>query len=144
MTSTATPSWRLPVVVGILVLLQSACGGHTSSRSGAAAEPGPGGSRPPQTAPPPMRGDATGSALLTWQPPTRHEDGSPLTDLSGYRIEYGMVPESLDSTVTLTNPGLTSYLVENLTTGQWFFTIRAFDTEGRTSARSGMASKTIG
>jgi hypothetical protein len=82
--------------------------------------------------------------LLSWQPPVEREDGTPLTELAGFRVEFGMNPEALDSEVTLDNPGLTSYLVEGLTEGTWYFVVRALDTEGRISAPSGMASKTIG
>ena len=76
--------------------------------------------------------------------PTEREDGTPLTDLAGFRIFYGQDPEDLDVVVELTNPGLSSYLIEYLGLGTWYFTMTAFDDEGRESARSDMASKTIG
>jgi len=30
-----------------------------------------------------------GTALLSWTAPTENSDGSPLTDLAGYKIHYG-------------------------------------------------------
>jgi len=30
-----------------------------------------------------------GSALLSWNAPSTNEDGTPLTDLAGYKIYYG-------------------------------------------------------
>src|SRR5262245_53773176 len=32
---------------------------------------------------------ATGSVTLSWTPPTQNEDGSALTNLSGYEVRYG-------------------------------------------------------
>ncbi len=32
---------------------------------------------------------SAGDATLSWDPPTTNADGTPLTDLAGYRIYYG-------------------------------------------------------
>jgi len=86
---------------------------------------------------------ATGSATLSWQPPVERTDGSPLTDLAGYRIYYGNAPDDLRQAVKLDNPGVTSYVVENLSRGTWYFTMTAFDTSGLESDHSSIGSKTI-
>ena len=96
---------------------------------------------PPDPDPPPP--DPTGTALLSWVPPTEREDGTPLLELAGYRIFYGQDPDNLDVIVELDNPGLTSYLIEYLGLGTWYFSMTAFDGEGRESAPSDTASKTI-
>jgi hypothetical protein len=95
----------------------------------------------PPVEPPPDPTD--GTALLSWLAPTQREDGTPLTDLAGFHIFYGQDPQNLDTVIELTNPGLSSYLIEYLGLGTWYFTMTAFDDEGRESARSEMASKTI-
>lgn len=86
---------------------------------------------------------STGSATLSWEPPTQRTDGSPLTDLAGYRIAYGNSPDNLGQGVTLNNPGVTRYVVENLSRGTWYFAMKAFDTSGSESDSSAVGSKTI-
>ena len=73
-----------------------------------------------------MEQSASGNATLSWEPPTQRTDGSPLTDLAGYRIAYGTAPDNLGEMVTLNNPGMTSYVVENLARGTWYFAMTAF------------------
>jgi len=86
---------------------------------------------------------ATGNATLSWQPPVQRTDGSALTDLAGYRIYYGNTSTNLGQSITLNNSGLTSYVVENLSQGTWYFSMTAFDASGAESNRSSVASKTI-
>ena len=91
------------------------------------------------TTPPP----AVGSATLTWQPPTERTDGSVLSNLAGYRIYYGNSPGNYSQTVNLNNPGLSSYVIDNLAGGTWYFTMTAVDAAGLESARTNPVSKTI-
>jgi hypothetical protein len=86
---------------------------------------------------------ATGSATLTWTPPTQNTDGSALTDLAGYKIYWGTTQGSYPNSVTLTNPGLTSYVVTDLVPGTYFFVATALNSAGTESAFSAPASKTI-
>lgn len=86
----------------------------------------------------------TGSATLSWQPPTERTDGSALSNLSGYRIYYGTAQGNYPNLVRLTNPGLTSYVIENLAGGTWYFVMTAVDGGGLESARTNPVSKTIG
>lgn len=87
---------------------------------------------------------ATGSATLTWQPPTTRTDDSPLTNLAGFRIRYGTSQGSYPNVITLDNPGLTTYVVENLTPATYHFVMSAFDEAGLESANTNSVSKTIG
>jgi hypothetical protein len=86
---------------------------------------------------------ATGSATLSWNPPTQNTDGSPLTNLAGYRIYWGTQQGTYPNSVTLNNPGLTSYVVESLVPGTYFFVATAVNAVGAESSFSGTASKTI-
>jgi hypothetical protein len=86
---------------------------------------------------------ATGSVTLSWTPPTSHTDGSPLTDLAGYKVYWGTQQGEYPNTVTLNNPGLTSYTIDQLTAATWYFVTTAFDKAGVESAYSGVASKTL-
>jgi hypothetical protein len=85
----------------------------------------------------------TGAASLSWTPPTRNTDGSSLTNLAGYRISYGTSASSLSQTVTVSNPGISSYVIDNLAAGTWYFSIKAYTSAGTESAASSVASKTV-
>jgi hypothetical protein len=87
---------------------------------------------------------ATGTATLSWTPPTENTDGSPLTDLAGYNLYWGTESGTYSSAVTLNGTGVTSYVVENLLSGAtYYFAITAFNGEGMESSFSNEASKTI-
>lgn len=86
---------------------------------------------------------ATGSATVSWTAPTQNSDGSALTNLAGYRIAYGRSATVLDRSVSLTNPSLSSFLVENLSSGAWFFAVSAVNSQGGASNASNVATKTI-
>jgi hypothetical protein len=80
---------------------------------------------------------------VTWSPPTTNTDGSPLTNLAGYKVYWGTQQGNYSSSVTLNNPGLTSYVVTNLTPGTWYFTVTSLNSQGVESSFSNAASKTI-
>lgn len=88
-------------------------------------------------------GSGGGQATLTWVPPTENTDGSALTNLAGYEVRYGQNRDNLDQTVRLNNPSLTSYLVENLGSGTWYFAVAAVNASGATSVLSNTGSKTV-
>jgi hypothetical protein len=84
-----------------------------------------------------------GRATLSWQAPSNDVDGSPLTDLAGFRIYYGNSANDLRYVIQVANPGARSRVIEDLTVGNWFFAATAYDQAGSESARSNVASKTI-
>ncbi len=86
---------------------------------------------------------ASGSATLSWLPPTQRTDGSPVGEISGYRLLYGQAPGGYTQSVTISNPGITSYMIEGLTSGEWFFAIQTLDGNGLFSAPSAEVSKVI-
>ena len=86
---------------------------------------------------------SNGTALLSWTPPTQNTDGSSLTDLAGYKIRYGTSPGNYSDTITLNNLGLSSYLVENLTSADWYFVMTSFNSSDIESSYSIEVSKTI-
>lgn len=85
----------------------------------------------------------TGSATLSWQPPTSNTDGSPLTNLAGYVVRYGTAPDALDIQVRIDNPGLVTYVVSNLAPATWYFQVVAYNSVGVESSPSATGSKTI-
>jgi hypothetical protein len=87
---------------------------------------------------------AVGAATLSWNPPTEKSDGTPLTYLAGYRIYYGKNADNLTQVVVVNNPGLTRYVVENLSPARWHFEMTSVTDEGIESRRTPTVSKTIG
>jgi len=85
----------------------------------------------------------TGSATLSWIAPTERTDGSTLTNLAGYRIRYGNARGNYGTTVNVSNPGLTTYVIDNLVSGTYYFVVTAYDGAGAESSFSNEASKTI-
>jgi hypothetical protein len=86
---------------------------------------------------------ATGNATLDWTPPTQNSDGTVLIDLAGYRVHYGTSPDQLTQSVSITNPGLTSYVVDDLATGTWYFAVTTYSAAGRESVLSGVISTKV-
>lgn len=84
---------------------------------------------------------AVGSSgvMLSWVPPTENDDGSPLTDLAGYRIRYGERSGAYANTVSLANPGLATYFLDGLVPSTYYFVISAYNTTGDESTYSNEA-----
>jgi hypothetical protein len=82
------------------------------------------------------RHGASGSAELSWSPPTERTDGSPLGDLAGYRILYGTASGQYDQAADIDNPGVTRFLVEHLAPGRWYFAVTAISADRMESAPS--------
>ncbi len=84
-----------------------------------------------------------GSATLSWTAPSENEDNSPLTDLAGYKIYWGTTPGIYPHSVTINNPGIATYVIENLAPGTYEFVSTAFNSAGVEGAYSNTATKTI-
>lgn len=84
-----------------------------------------------------------GSATLSWSVPTERTDGTPLTNLAGYNLYYGQTSGDYANKIEVNNAGVTSYMVDNLSTGSWFFVITAFDADGHESNPSNEGQKNL-
>ncbi|MCW8854871.1 MAG: fibronectin type III domain-containing protein, partial [Gammaproteobacteria bacterium] len=86
----------------------------------------------------------TGVVTLSWTPPTENTDESTLTDLSGYKIYYGLSENSLTNSITINNIGLTSYVIENINTNTtYYFSITSINSLNVESDYSNIVSKFI-
>jgi hypothetical protein len=85
----------------------------------------------------------TGSATLSWQPPTENADGSPLINLAGFVIRYGTRSDALTLEVKISNPGITTAMIEGLAPAKWYFTVSAYTSTGVESMPSAVGSKTV-
>ncbi len=127
-----------PVFVLALLLIITGCGGcGGGGGSGSSSSSNGNGS--------------SHSATLTWDAPTTNVDGTPLTDLAGYKVYYGTPSHNYTSVI---NVGMAScqnsngktvctYTVEGLTPGTYYFAITAYDIEGDMSFYSNEVGKKI-
>ncbi len=83
------------------------------------------------------------SVELSWQAPTQNEDGSPLTDLAGFKVYWGTSPGNYPNTVTVDNPSVLTYVLSNLVPNTYYFVATAVNSQGEESAPSPMATATI-
>lgn len=86
---------------------------------------------------------AAGSVSVSWVAPTHNDDGSVLTDLASFRIHYGKSPGNYSEQILIDNPGITTYVVENLTPDTYHFAATAINSEGVESDFSGEATVTV-
>ena len=84
-----------------------------------------------------------GAASLSWEPPTTNTDGSALTNLAGYRIVYGASPTQLTQMIQVGNPGVSSYVIDSLAPGTYYFAVRAYTNKGAESADSNVLAKVV-
>jgi hypothetical protein len=82
------------------------------------------------------------AVTLRWDAPTENVDGSPLTDLSGFRVYYGGGSRSYDGSIEVADPMATE-LVLNISPGTSYFAVTAYDADGDESALSNEVSKEI-
>jgi putative Ig domain-containing protein/fibronectin type III domain protein len=108
--------------------------GSSGGTSGGGTTGGGGTTTPPS--------GATGTATVSWQPPTANTNGTAISNLAGFTVYYGTSQSSYKS-VKVANPGLTSYTIDNLSAGTYYFTVAAYNTAGMASASGPIASKTI-
>lgn len=76
------------------------------------------------------------SGFIDWQPPLQNEDGSALTNLAGFVIQYGDTPLNLNQTITLNNPGIRHYVLTGVT-GPQYVSIMALNSANITSDPTG-------
>lgn len=83
------------------------------------------------------------SVEVSWDAPTTRADGSPLTNLAGFRIHYGTASGNYTQVVEVDNPSLDSYTVDNLTNGTYYFAVTAYDSDSMESNYSMEVSATL-
>lgn len=86
---------------------------------------------------------AVSSTTLSWTAPTMNEDGSALTDLTGYKIFYGRSSRNYTNEIPINNASITTYVVDNLSPDTYYFAAKAVSASGGDSAYSGEAVRVI-
>jgi hypothetical protein len=82
------------------------------------------------------------SRVLRWRPPSYNVDGSPLTDLAGYVIYWGLESLSYTDSYRLESPSATEWLLD-VPPGNYYLAMTAFDSEGNESAFSNEILKVV-
>ncbi len=83
------------------------------------------------------------SITLAWDAPTENTDGSALTNLQGYEILYGTSSSALTQKISINSTGQQNYVVENLSSGTWYFEVIAINASGAQSGPSSIVSVTL-
>ena len=86
---------------------------------------------------------ATGSVTLSWAPPELNTDGTYVDDLAGYNIYYGTTSGSYDYVVSIDDPGITTYVIDNLSPATYYFVATALNSAGAESAFSEEVARQI-
>lgn len=123
----------------------TATGGQSLAGSGSSGTSGSGtsgsGTSGSGTSSPPTA--STGNVTINWNPPTQNTNGSPLTNLAGFKIHYGTASQKYTHTVTVSNPGLVTYVIDNLTPGTYYFAVTAYSSAGAESPLSSEVSTKV-
>ncbi len=112
--------------------IEASDGYHTADLPGFAITVPSGGSSLPPSA-----------VTIAWTPPTENTNGSTLTNLAGYHIYYGTNQSALNKVVDITNPGLASYVLSDLTSGTWYIALTSVNSAGVESVRSTIISTVV-
>lgn len=84
------------------------------------------------------------TVTLSWDPPTEYTNGAVLTTLAGYHIHYGTQPEDYPKTIQVANPGISTYVVQGLSPGTYYFAVSDYDATGAESDYSPEITVTVG
>jgi Putative Ig domain len=78
-------------------------------------------------------------ATVTWTLPA----GSAPSDLAGYRVYYGTSLAGMTRVVNVKDPTSTSYVIDNLSAGTWYFAVASYDTGDLQSSLSPTVSVSL-
>jgi hypothetical protein len=81
---------------------------------------------------------------LNWNAPTQRVDATPLTNLAGYRVYYGLAEGDYPNKVEVNSPVLTSIELSSLPSGTYWFVVTAYDADGLESGYSAWVSAPVG
>lgn len=137
------PRSRIPTIMGCLatlvVVAALGCGDRKDiPLPGYDNEDGIGGEVPPGEEPPPGE---TFAVTLSWDAPTTNADGTPLADLSGYKVYDGSTSGQYTMTTDVGN--VTTATLEGYPAGTYYFTVVAYDASGNESDYSNEVIATL-
>jgi hypothetical protein len=83
------------------------------------------------------------TVTINWMPPTENTNDTPLTNLAGYNIHYGTSSGNLTQKISISNPGIATYVVSDLAPGKYYFAVAAVNSSGTESPLSAQVSATV-
>jgi hypothetical protein len=86
---------------------------------------------------------ASGSITVNWLPPTQRDDGSQLMDLAGYNLRWGTALGHYPNVAKIHNPGVATYVIDELAPGTYYLVLTAYDSRGVESDFSNVATTTV-
>ncbi|PWK54253.1 fibronectin type III domain-containing protein [Pleionea mediterranea] len=87
---------------------------------------------------------AADPTILSWVAPTQYTDNSALLDLAGFKIYYGTSEGNLIHSVSINDPSVTSYQLDQLQSNTtYYFAVTAIDSLGIESDYSATVSKIV-
>ncbi len=84
-----------------------------------------------------------GSLTVSFTAPTQNEDGTPLIDLAAYKFYYGTSSGNYSDQIRVDNPGITTYVIENLVPATYYVVATAINEKGIESRFSNEAVKDV-
>jgi Fibronectin type III domain len=93
--------------------------------------------------PVPTATTSSNAVTLNWTAPTENTNGTPLTNLSGYDIHYGTASGDYTQKIPVSNAGIATYVVDDLTPGTYYFAVSAVNSQGTESPISPEVSATV-
>jgi hypothetical protein len=88
-------------------------------------------------------GSASGAVTLSWTAPTTNTNGSALTNLAGFDIHYGKSASAMTYRIAIGSVSVLSYVIDNLTSGTWYFEVFAVNSAGVQSGPSSLVHTAI-
>jgi len=86
---------------------------------------------------------ASVAVTISWSVPSFNIDGSPLTDVAGYRVYYGTEPRNWAANwVLVTGGSVTGTTINGLTPGTYYFAVATVNSKGFESSPTGVVSGT--
>jgi hypothetical protein len=87
--------------------------------------------------------DTQGELTLSWTPPDESTAGGPVPELAGYYIFYGTSADALTQTIMVYGGATTSYVIDSLPSGTYYFSVSTLSAQGIESPPSDVVSTTI-
>ncbi len=85
----------------------------------------------------------TGTAILSWTPPTTNTNGTPVVPLAGYHIYYQNSASGSVQSVPVSGGQTTSFEISGLGQGTWYFDVAADAKDGTEGPPSAIGSITF-
>lgn len=81
--------------------------------------------------------------VVQWEAPTRNEDGTALTDLSGYWLYYGRYSRDYSGRIRIWSEDRTQYQLDELDSGDYYVALTAINGNGEESRHSNETQVTV-